>query len=248
MRQRSLAVGLAVVALLAVGTAGAVLTLDSTAAASPSQAADGDRTITVGADGSASADPDTAIVSVAVVADGSDPATIRADLATGASDLRAALTDAGVAADRITTTQYAIREPPRREPGERPGAPYRGVHAFEVELADTEAVGRIVDAAANAGAEVQGVRYTLSDDSQADLRNDALRAAMDSAATQADTIAQAGGLSVTGLASVDATPPEFSPVRYESDAALATSAGGTDIETGDVTVSASVEATYNATG
>jgi uncharacterized protein YggE len=244
MRYRNVLVAAVVVALLAAGTAGAVLTTGSSGQTAQHA---GDRTVTVSGDGSASAAPDRAVVVAAVVVEGDDPAAIRDDLATGAERLRSALEEAGVPDSQVTTGEYNIRENRPRRPDAEPDAQYRGVHAFEVELAGTDDTGAVVDAAAGAGAEIQTVRFTLSAESRDELRDEALTSAMADAERQADTIADASDLRVTGVASVDATSSRVRP--FALDVAAAESAdGGTAIESGDVSVSASVTVVYNATG
>jgi len=185
-----------------------------------------------------------------VTAEGDDPAAIRSELASGAEELRSALSEAGVADDSIETAGYSIEEPPRRVPpgeGGESGPELRGVHSFEVTLSDTDRAGAVVDAAAGAGAEVESVRFTLAEDTREDLRNDALENAMSNARGQADTLASSGGLSVTGVASIDATGTNYRPVAYES-AAAGGAGGDTTIESGDVSVETSVRVVYNASG
>ncbi|MFD1585378.1 SIMPL domain-containing protein [Halorientalis brevis] len=254
MRDRALPVLLAVVALVAVGTAGAALTVDSTDSTTAAPNSDvatahssGEQTVSVSADGSASATPDEAVVTVAVVADGDDTQAIRRDLANGSEQLRTALNYASVAGDQISTTDYRITESHR--PEKSADAPrYRGVHAFEIRLEQTNATGGVVDAAADSGAEVTGVRFTLSEDTRTALRDEALQNAMADARQQADTLAAAGDLQVTGVASIDASDRNYQPVRYEADAVSAAAGGrSTTIESGDVSVSVDVRVVYNVT-
>lgn len=243
MRYRNVFVAAVVVALVAAGTAGAVLTTSSSGQTAQHA---GDRTVTVSGEGTASAAPDRAVVVAAVVVEGDDPAAIRDDLATGAENLRSALEEAGVPDSQVTTGEYNIRENHAPRPESESAAQYRGVHAFEVELDDTDDTGAVVDAAAGAGAEIQTVRFTLSEESRADLRDEALTSAMADAERQAGTIADASDLRVTGVASVDATSGRVRPFTIE--AAADSTDGGTAIESGDVSVSASVTVVYNATG
>jgi uncharacterized protein YggE len=196
--------------------------------------------ITVSATGDASAAPDEAILRVAVTADGSDPAAIRDELAANASDLRSALDELGV---DYEMTDYSIGE--QRRPEERGNRPaYRGVHAFEIVLDDTDRTGQVVDAAAGVGAEIDAVRLTLSEDTRDQLRDEAIGAAMADSRHQAETIAAAGNLSITSVATVDANEERFRPIAFES--AAADGGGGTTIESGDVSVTYRVQVTYIA--
>ncbi len=251
--RKTIALALAAAVVLTVGAAGTVLAMGGTGTQPAQTAADGTggQTIAVSGEGSASAQPDQAVLRFTVTAEGDDPAAIRSQLASGASDLRSALSEADVADDNIETTGYSIEEPRRRVPREREGGEsgpeLRGTHVFEVTLDDIDRTGAVVDAAAGAGAEVQSVQFTLAGDTRDDLRNQALEDAMENARGQADTLASAGDLSVTGVASIDATSTRYRPVAYE-DAGRQAASGGTTIETGDVSVSTSVRVVYNASG
>jgi len=254
MRKTALqAVVVAAVAVLAVGAAGAVLATDGTDATGAEDVQTTDdtdsRTITVSGDGSASTAPDKAVIVVAVTATGDDPAAIRDDLADGAADLRDALSEADVDEDNIRTEDYRIHEERHRRPpeaGEGPGEPtYRGIHSFRVELDDTDRVGEVVDAAAGSGAEVPSVQFTLTEETRDDLRDEALENAMADADRQAETLASTSDLTVTGVHSIDATNRHYRPVEFDAAVAEA-GGGGTSIETGDVSVSVTVQVEYGA--
>ena len=212
-----------------------------------------DRTITVAGQGAAEAPPDQAVVAVAVVAEGDDPAAVRDDLATGADALRAALANASVADEQVDTTEFHITEQ-RRSPYERPAGPdapeepaYRGVHAVEVTLDDVDRAGVVADAAATAGADVRYVAFGLSEARRDELRDRALADAMDDARRQADALAAAGDLAVTGVRHVDAADRGYGPVG--ADEALTADAGGgaTDLRPGEAAVRVDVRVTYDAT-
>jgi uncharacterized protein YggE len=251
--RKPITLALAAAVVLTVGAAGTVLAMGSTGAQPAQQTTDGGsgQTITVAGDGSASTQPDQVVLRFAVTAEGDDPAAIRSELASGASDLRSALSEADVADDSVETAGYSIEEPPRRvPPDERDGSrpELRGIHSFEVTLGDTDRAGAVVDAAADAGAEVESVRFTLAEDTRETLRNEALDDAMGNARGQADTLASAGDLSVTGVASIDATNSNYRPVAYDRAEASAAAGGSTTIETGDVSVETTVRVVYQATG
>lgn len=212
------------------------------------------RTISVSATESAEASPDQAVVRVSVTAQANSSTAVRDSLVAGTEDLRTALDELGV---EYETARYSIEEqrrPPRYEErppegGESAPAPdYRGVHSFTVTLDDTDEVGSVIDAAADAGAEVNDISLTLSEEHRDELRNDAIEAAMADAKTQADTLAAAGDLVVTDVASIEASQQRYIPVRYEAAAADGGSgAAQTVVETGSVSVSYRVQVTYNAT-
>ena len=240
------------VGLVGLAFAGGAIAVDGGAAgqeATPDDRPIGvDRTVTVSGEGSASAPPDEARLSIAVVVEGDDPGEVRDDLSAGVDDRRDALADAGVADDQIETTTFEIRErrPDRFDGEDDPTPPaYRGVHAFLVTLDDVDRAGSIVDATAGAGAEVRWVAFTLSNERRADVRDEALTAAMDDARRQAETLAAAGDLRLVGVRTVDAADRRGGFV-LEDDVAEEFAPTGTVIEPGDVTVFTSVRVTYDA--
>lgn len=235
-----------VAAVLVLATAGAVATGLGTAGAQ-STAQPADRSISVAATGSADASPDRAVVRVAATAQGNSSAEVRDALAADAEALRTALDELGVDYETIEYRIHSVdeRERPPREGG--PSADYRGVHAYQVTLDDPQRVGAVIDAAADAGAEVSDVELTLSEEKRTELREEAIRNAMSDARSQADTIAAAGDLRVTNVATVDASQGRYVPVRYEAADAGGGAAAETVVSEGDVSVTYRVQVTYNAT-
>lgn len=227
---------------LAVLLSGAMAVTGAVGADSPA-ASPSDQQIAVDATGNADAEPDKAIVSVAVRVTGDDAETLRDDLAAGTSDLQSALDNEGA---EYQTTGYTIREARRDQADD---ADYIGKHAFEVVVDNPDNTGAIVDAAANAGAQITAVDMTLSAETREQLREQAIQNAMDDARQQADTVAAAGDLTVTGVSSVDASQEYFDSFRYEPSAVEDSASGGppTNVEVGDVSVSYNVDVTFNAT-
>ncbi|WP_336024266.1 SIMPL domain-containing protein [Halobellus salinisoli] len=204
------------------------------------------RTISTSGSGEVSADADLAVVTVAVTARADTANAAREDVAASAATMREALREAGVDDDAVTTESYRIRpiaEP--RSDSDREITGYEAVHTYRIETTPDEA-GSVVDTAIENGAsEVYGVSFTLSDDQREELREEALQRAMDAARTDADSIAAAADLTVTGVQSAS-TGGGYSPV-YETRATAADSGGvPTEFDAGSVTVSATVDVTYRA--
>ncbi len=242
MRRNSLALLVVAAALLSVAMIGAAVGL-GTAGANTTDDPSDDRTITVSATGGADVAPDQGVVQVAVTADGDDPGTVSDDLAGQADELRTALDELGV---DYETAHYAVDQP-RRPPEERNGAGYEGVHAFEVTVDDPDAVGDVVDAAADVGAEIGNVELTLSEAKRTELREEAIDNAMADARDQAETIAATEGLAVGTAMQVDASQQRFDSVRYDAAVPEADDAAAdTSIDAGDVSVSYQVTVTYGA--
>ena len=232
---------LAVLATLLVGAAG------TAAAADGGGAAPENRTITVAGSGDVDVAPDAAVVRLSVEASGTDAGNVSDTLASKAERLRETLQDFGIDDADIQTRYYDVRTD--RPGGDRDGAArYVGQQSLEVTLSDVERAGDLIDAAVDGGAdEVHGVRFTLSEDERADVRDDALRAALENARDEADVLATASALEVTGIQSISTTGADVRPYHAEAVAYAAGDGGAaTRIDSRDVTVSASARVVFTA--
>jgi hypothetical protein len=231
-------VGLVVVLLLA-GCAG------SLGAESDDGASDGTSTVQVSASGTASADADLAVVRLGVEATADAADAAREQVARDVGSVRTALSDAGTPAENVTTTAFALYPVYADDDGggERTVVGYRAVHRLAIETSPDRA-GEVIDLAVGAGATtVEGVQFTLSDERRATLRATALDRAMTAARTDADGIAAAANLSVTGVRHVS-TGTAVDPYPYARFESVA--GGGTTIDPAPVTVTATVDVTYTA--
>lgn len=231
--------------LVGAGVAVAGLGSESPATSAPDGAS---QTIEVSANGQASAQPDLGVLRVGVQVTADDPTTARSQVAENISAVRSALAEMGIESDQIRTVDYNLwedRDPRRSE--EKPAATtYRARHVLLIEVEELETLGSVIDATVDAGVtNIHDVRYTLSEETRRELRREALSDAMDNARGQADTLADESDLTVTGVSTVSTRDVSFPRPGYEH--AVADGGGGTSIETGSVTVSASVAVTYNAT-
>lgn len=202
-------------------------------------------TIDVTGTAQVSTDADLALVFVSVTARADSADRARTRVAGDVGRMRSALRDGGVLDDSVTTASFRIS--PRFDTGERESqiVGYDAVHAFRIEVPPDRA-GEVIDLAVSNGAdEVDGVQFTLTDETRASLREQALTSAVEAARADADTIATAADLSITGVKHVS-TSGGFTPVF---DARVEQSGGGgaaTILEPGPVTVEATVSVTYTA--
>lgn len=197
--------------------------------------------------------PDVAELSVAAVVEGDDTAAVRDELAERSASIRESLLAAGIDDDDVTTATYRIREdrdrrPPREAPEEREerrdDRRLRGVHEYAVTVRDVDAVGEVIDAALDAGAEDVGrIRFTLSEAARDEAREEALRLAVADAREEAEVVVDAKGLEIVGVESVSTDRVRVGPVRADYRE-VAEDDAGTVIDEGDVTVGASVEVVY----
>ncbi|MDR5656601.1 SIMPL domain-containing protein [Halodesulfurarchaeum sp. HSR-GB] len=240
-----LAIAIAVAVIAGAGTAGLAMAVSD----QPEQTTtDQNRTITVTGSASESAAPDTAVLRLAVEKTAADSNTARAAVANNVSAVTDRLAELGIPDDQVRTTDYRIGERmrPPTDSGESETPTYVARQTIEVHLSDTDAVGETIDAAVAAGAtDIQDVRFTLSDETQAELRNTALEAAMSDARVQAETLAGSANLTVTGTQKIttEANPGPVVPYTLQTAAA---EDSGTEIDAGPVSVSAQVTVTYTA--
>jgi uncharacterized protein YggE len=151
----------------------------------------------------------------------------------------AALKRAGVAAKDIRTTDFSVNF---ERPAEQPPQPgqYRVRNVVEVTIRDRDRVGDVLDGALSAGAsDVFGISFSIDDPRP--LRAKAREAAVADARARAQELARASGVELGALLSLSeegSSPPRPVAMRAMSLAA------GPPIESGELTVSAQVQAVY----
>lgn len=218
---------------------------DSESESGPAQGSTGDGedggTIEVSASGSAETDPDRAVVHVGVEARGESAAEVRSELAEGAQALQETFEELGISEDNVQTASYRINER-RQESG------FEGVHAFRLEIDAIDRAGEIIDASVDAGADDVGrVNFTLQEDTRATLRDEALDDALANADEEADHIAANREVDIVATHSVSTSDVNVHPVRYDAAHEVADDAAAgqsTEIDSGPVTVSATVTVVY----
>lgn len=197
----------------------------------------GDReTIRVEGVGVVETEPDRATFTVSVEAeDREDADAVVRELAERAAELREALLDHGVDEDDITTSRYSLRERDHR---------YLGVHRYAVGVDDPDGVGETIDVAVAAGADSIGrVNFTLSEARREDHYEEAVDRAVADARREAELFAGSADRSVGEAVSMETSQTGHSPFSQRFDIAYtaeATDSGATQIEHGDVSVTARV--------
>lgn len=200
--------------------------------------------IHVGATGQIEADPDTASIGAAIEATGDSASGVRDELATRTETLREELLDSGLEDEQLTTGRYDIREDHRTE------GQYRGISQLRIEIDDVDAVGEVIDTAVAGGAdEIDRVVFGITDGTRTELREQAIELAVENARREAEVVASAKGLTITGVQEVSTDSGRVRPyhARVGDGAAMETADDGappTQIDQGTVTVSANIEVTY----
>ncbi len=191
--------------------------------------------------------PDQAEISLAVQTDNVDAQVAQQNNAAQMAATIAALESAGIPSDKIKTTGYSIY-PVYDDSSSVLGQKvkfYRVTNTLHITLTDIARAGEIVDlAVANGANQVNSISFSLSESQQKTLRSEALRDAMNRSRSDADTVAVAGGLIITGIKEITVSggyyPVALGDYRYAEGSAKVS----TPIVPGDVTVTASVSVTY----
>ncbi len=204
-----------------------------------------DRTIEVSANGEVEAEPDEARMRVGLEATGESPEAVETELAEQAAEITETFEELGIPDDDIESGRFNVRSR-RNESG------YQGSHSYQIVVDDVDSVGEVISEVTAAGADDVGrINFGLTDETRAQLRDQALEEALANADEEAQFIAENRGVSITGTQSVStrnvdvqaatAETPEPEMEVAEDDAAPGRS---TEIESGPVSVTASVDVAY----
>lgn len=233
MKARILILALALLVML--GLAGCQTKVVTTSGAAPLY------TVTAGGTGTVTAPPDVAEMyfGASFVAEDAKSALDQASKA--ADDITAAVKGAGVAAEDIQTANVSVYPEQSGDGQSIQITGYRASIQVRVKLRDLKAVGSVISAASDAGAnEIGGPTFTLSND--APVRNDAIELAIDDARTRAEVMAKAAGKKLGEIVSVSETNVSIPPIYY--DVAAKASAESVPIEPGQLDVSSSVTVVF----
>lgn len=208
------------------------------------------RTISVSGSGTASAQPDEVVVRLGVE---TTAETAREAVAQNSEQMTAvidALREAGIPAENIQTQTIQLRaryETVRPEPGareERELVGYEARNIVEARTDDLEAVGELLDAAVQAGANrIEGLRFELSDPTE--LLERARAAAWEDAEQKAEQLGALAGVELAAVLTITeaTTAPRPAPgvgALLEREAAVPIEPGTEDVRV-DLQVTWSLE-------
>ncbi|EJG06623.1 protein of unknown function DUF541 [Methanofollis liminatans DSM 4140] len=239
MRTRTLILCAALMVLLAAGVWSASAATDTT----------DERLIHASGTGEITTTPDRAVISFAVETQDADPKVAQAVNAQIMDTVNSALKAAGIAAEDMKTTGYNIWA--ETSEGDRPFGGqktiYHVTNTLQVTLVDVTRAGEIIDIAVSNGANrVNSLYFTLSPEKEQQFRSEALTRAVGQARTDADVVAAAAGVTITGVKdiSIGSTYVPMYTSYLKADAMEMGGAARTPIESGEVKVTASVSITY----
>lgn len=180
------------------------------------------RTISVGGTGIVTVDPDLATITIGAQNQSKSLATAQEENSTAITTVTKVLTDSGIETKDIQTSGYTINPVTKYDDNGN----YAGIIGYQVDtvlsvtVRDITKVGTLLDAVVSAGAnQVLGVSFSVAD--PAKPTSEARKAAVDDARAKADELAQASGVVVTGVLSIQET---LAPMPKPQDFGAAASA------------------------
>jgi uncharacterized protein YggE len=193
--------------------------------------------------------PDRAQVTFSVQTENFDVRKAQAENAWKMTTVRDALIADGIPKDALKTTGYYIYPVYEDSVGllKPKIKTYRVTNSLTVTLHNVSRTGEVIDTAVTNGInQADSIRFMLSDEQAQVLRTEALKEAVERARSDAKTIATAMGTTITGIQKAE-VGSGYIPVYFQNYAlewAAPNSAAVTPIQSGDITVSASVTITY----
>ncbi len=206
--------------------------------------------IHVSGSGSVTGTPDRAQLTFSVQTENPNVKTAQSDNAVRMNAVIDALVAAGIPKDQMKTTGYSIYPVYQDSTGllNPKIKTYQVTNTLQVTLKDVNQTGTVIDTAVTNGINtVSSIQFMLSDEQAQTLRSEALKKAVTLARADADVVAAALGVNITGTQSADISQG-YMPVVYDTyraEAAITKSAVPTPIQPGDVTVTAQVTITYS---
>ncbi len=206
--------------------------------------------ISVSGSGSVTGTPDRAQLTFGVQTENANVKTAQSDNAVRMNSVIDALVAAGIPKDQMKTTGYTIYPVYQDSTGLLNPAikSYQVSNTLQVTLKDVNQTGNVIDTAVTAGVNnVNSIQFMLSDEQAQSLRSQALKNAVTLARSDANVVAAALGVNITGVQSADITQG-YTPIvydNYQAGAATVKSIAPTPVQPGDITVTAQVAITYS---
>ena len=160
-----------------------------------------DSTVTVSGEGEILVPADLAIVNLGVSARDKDVLAAQSKVNETIAAIRAALIAGGVAEEDINTDYINIYPVYSYNDDREELSAYNANSSLAVKVTAIEDVGKLIDAAFEAGANtLNGIQFMASDTSEAEAK--ALELAVEDAITKAEVLAGAAGMKIAGINSI----------------------------------------------
>lgn len=230
-------------------TLGAILALLLVSGIAAAADTAGEHVIQTTGTGSVIGTPDRAQVTFSVETENADVKAAQAENALQMTQVHDAILAAGIPEDALKTTGYTIYPVYEESTGllKPKIKTYHVSNSLTVTLHNVSRTGEIIDiAVANGVNQASSIQFMLSDEKQQELRTEALKEAVTRARADADTVSAAMGTTITGVQRAE-TGGGYTPVYFQNyalDSAAPKAAAATPIQSGDITVTATVTITY----
>jgi uncharacterized protein YggE len=208
-----------------------------------------EKIISASGSGEVMATPDISTVIFGVQTQNQDVKVAQQENAKITDGMISALAAAGIPREDIKTVGYTISpvyENTNLPFGQRVQY-YQVTSSVQVTIRDVNRTGEIIDiAVANGANQVNSIVFSLSKERESLLRSEALTLAVTNARNDADTVARATGVTITGVQSVS-VGLVYVPVYYDNRLAAGAAEAKTvptPIEPGQLSVTAQVSISY----
>ncbi|MGQ9780941.1 MAG: SIMPL domain-containing protein [Nitrososphaeria archaeon] len=209
-----------------------------------------EHTLSVSGVGEVNVNPDLAKILLAAVTEAPTTTEAAANNAEIVNEFVSRLAGMGIRKDDVKTTSYSIY-PVYKYPNDG-SAPsivgYRVSHSLEISIQGTDMqqlgqkAGKVIDEAVAAGVnQVSGVKFTVTEQTMKQLKNQALQLAISDASAKANLTAKALGVKIIGVQSASESSQTQPPIYYLD---TAKAEAGTTLIPGQVTISSSIYVVY----
>jgi uncharacterized protein YggE len=202
------------------------------------------KSITVSAKGKVTAAPDVAYITVGITTQNADMQTAQDSNAQIMNAISTALKSAGLSDEDIQTTQYNAYPIYDYSSDTHKIVSYEVNNQVKLTIKDIDRVGEYIDIAVDNGANTtNSISFGILDEQS--IYNDALKLAVETAKVKADSLAEAGGVTIIGTMQITENSIGGEVSReYEKAATDEMASGSTPISTGSLDIEASVTVVY----
>lgn len=210
--------------------------------------------IRVSASADVSIQPDHATVRLGVLAEAPDAASAQNQVNETMQRVLDGMRGLGMPDRALRTEDLSLypvygnqRYSERGEPQEPRIVGYRASNVVSVEVVELARIGEVIDAGIEAGAnQLQGIVFGARNDAGA--RAEAMKLAVEEARIQANAIADALGVRITGVREVIAGEYGVRPPMPYAERALAADIAATPVQPGQIDITANVTVAYEIGG
>lgn len=203
--------------------------------------------LSVSGSGTAIGEPDLAVLSLGVEAEAATVSEARAQAAEAMNAMLAALKDGGVDEDDLQTTSFSVQPRSNRIDGRLQITGFLVRNMLTAKIRTIDDTGQLIDTAVEAGgdlARVENLRFTIDDPTI--LEDEARQDAMAKAKRKAETLAQAGGVTLGSPRTITESGGPVTPDFGLSEATLEfADESVTPIELGELEVRVTVFVVYD---